>query len=318
MIQQEPGTDIASRNTQIVLSSEWDYSPFMFTRVTSLENFLFIGLPASESGNPLLVPLAGHELGHAVWHHGDLRKAFQSTVQAAIVAQIQSAWGEYQRIFPISVQQSVQPHELTTNMFAVESWRLASEWCLDQAEETFCDFMGLAIFGECYFHSIGYILSPGLGTRSEKYPEIQTRASNLVTAAADLGAVAPLDFTDLFEDEHPPAGVSPVETYLLGLADAALKQQTNELRSRAKSLVAQAALSRSSGEVDRILSRLKHVAPAEGCKSIADILNAAWLVYNDVNFWNEHPKIEERKTEVLKELVLKNLEVFEIERIQAQ
>ena len=58
--------------------------------------------------------------------------------------------------------------------------------------------------------------------------------------------------------------------------------------------------------------------PAEGCKAAADILNAAWAAYSDVDLWKEYPKIQQRKTEVLKELILKNLEIFEIERIQSE
>ena len=71
------GNDPANRETRLILSSEWDYSPFMYDQITDLPSFVFIGLPACESANPLLLPLAGHELGHSVWVKNDSRNGVQ-------------------------------------------------------------------------------------------------------------------------------------------------------------------------------------------------------------------------------------------------
>ena len=55
-------------DARLVLSSEWSFSPFTFSQVfPELPGFVFIGLPASESNNALIIPAAGHELGHTVW-----------------------------------------------------------------------------------------------------------------------------------------------------------------------------------------------------------------------------------------------------------
>jgi hypothetical protein len=62
---------------------------------------------------------------------------------------------------------------------------------------------------------------------------------------------------------------------------------------------------------------LQRVVPAEHCKNIADILNAAWLGFGDSLLWADIPQVRQKKDKVLKELVLKNLEVFEIEQIIA-
>mgnify|MGYP001286141063 CR=1 FL=1 len=59
----EPGVAKGDRRTRLLLSSEWDYSPHVYTEIADLPGFVLIGLPAPESSNPLLVPLAGHELG---------------------------------------------------------------------------------------------------------------------------------------------------------------------------------------------------------------------------------------------------------------
>src|SRR5258708_1445850 len=67
-----------SQDPRLILSSEWDYCPYTYTEMDDdtgrdyLQNFVLIGLPASEAENPLLVPLAGHELGHSVWRRRNL------------------------------------------------------------------------------------------------------------------------------------------------------------------------------------------------------------------------------------------------------
>ena len=68
-------------------------------------------------------------------------------------------------------------------------------------------------------------------------------------------------------------------------------------------------------QVDRIYVRFKLVVPAEKCLCLADILNAAWKAFRDTTFWQGDPQIGDKKDEVLKELVLKNIELFEIQEI---
>jgi hypothetical protein len=59
---------IYGNSAKLIISSEWDFSPFTYPAVTvDLPDLMFIGLPSTEAGNSLLVPLSGHELGHSVW-----------------------------------------------------------------------------------------------------------------------------------------------------------------------------------------------------------------------------------------------------------
>jgi hypothetical protein len=89
---------------KLVISSEWDFSPHSFFGyppvATSLPNFVLIGLPASESANALVLPLAGHELGHAVWTHKGLKKQFDPRVTQALLKEIEGRWPEYKKQFP--------------------------------------------------------------------------------------------------------------------------------------------------------------------------------------------------------------------------
>lgn len=310
----EPGVSRFDRKTKLLLSSEWDYSPFTYHTVSDLEGFLFIGLPAPESGNPLLVPLAGHELGHAVWHAYSIRNRLKSRAQAEVVKAIEANWQRYLQIFQIKIDVG----ELTTNLVALETWARALEWCLRQAEESFCDFLGLRIFGESYLRAFGYILSPGYGNRSERYPEMRSRVDHLLRAASKYQIDVPPDFTDLF-DKDEPLNVAEADKFRIQLADQALENLLEDLISESNGIAEKAGLSPSSpDEVNRVLQRLRQIAPPEQCKTMADILNAGWKAYGDDDLWKEHPALQARRVSILKELVLKSLEIFEIERIQSE
>lgn len=161
----EPGVERRDRQTKLLLSSEWFYSPLTYRPISDLPNFIFIGLPAPESANPLLLPLAGHELGHSVWARYKLSQTILAQVESEVVKAITASFAEYQRIFGSHVKQM----DLTTDLFAIETWRLAKKLCLSQAEETFCDLIGLRIFGASYLHAFAYLMAPGFGVRSKEY-----------------------------------------------------------------------------------------------------------------------------------------------------
>jgi len=80
---------ILGPDTKLILSSEWeDYSPFTYRPIAELPNFVLIGFPAPESSNPLLIPLAGHELGHTIWNVRDLSSKYKKRIEEKIIAEI--------------------------------------------------------------------------------------------------------------------------------------------------------------------------------------------------------------------------------------
>ncbi len=102
----------------------------------------------------------------------------------------------------------------------------------------------------------------------------------------------------------------------LEIADAARQRLITDLIAEAQRVfTASGVTACADGERDLIYERYKLVVPREKCKCIADILNAAWKAYRDSTLWQDNPQIAEKKDLVLKELVLKNLELFEIEQI---
>jgi len=46
---------LLGQKAKLVLSSEWDFSPYTYHAVPHLADFVFLGLPASEAGNALLL-----------------------------------------------------------------------------------------------------------------------------------------------------------------------------------------------------------------------------------------------------------------------
>jgi hypothetical protein len=308
----EPGISQADRKTKLLLSSEWDYSPFVYKDIPDLPNFVLIGLPAPESANPLLVPLAGHELGHSLYAKNKLTDRWMPEVKTYIVEIIKQRWTDYKAAFPYP---NISADEIETNLFAVQNWRHAVSWCLRQCEETFCDCIGLRLFGTAYLHAFSYLLSPNSGMRTAEYPNMAKRIGNLEKAAAHYKVSIPEKYAAMFEDNNF-VGLAATDAFRVSLADQALDKMVKEIIDTADSSVKTAGVpSASSEEVDRIYKSFLRVVPAQESRTLADILNAGWQAFHDRDLWSSFPQIANRKNGVLKELVLKTIEVFEIEHL---
>ncbi len=300
------------RKTRLVLSSEWDYSPFVYPVIPDLTGFVLIGLPAPESSNPLLIPLAGHELGHSLWAVLSLGTSIIPDARREIVSVIQRRWDKYKEVLPhVDINQDT----LGSDMFAIESWQPAERWVLAQAEESFCDFVGVRIFGSSFLHAFAYLLSPNIGARIPSYPGMLERVANLHNAASQFGIKVPSGYADIYEGDAL-VGFTRSDEFLVSVADEVLKKLVPRLLSEADTKIRDSGIELpSQDEVTRINLRFKRVVPAEGCKRLSDILNAGWQAWSDPDLWKDMPEVNEDKDEILKELVLKNIELFEIEQM---
>jgi hypothetical protein len=298
--------------TQLILSSEWDYSPFTFLNPV-LAQYVLIGLPASESANPLLLPLAGHELGHHLWHKESLDSHFSASIQRRIVEQITTTrWNEYLAIFP-----KVEKATINTDLFAKQTWQPAFDWALRQVEETYCDYIALGLFSESYLHAFAYLIAPSLGgLRIQHYPNNKRRVDHLVQASKALGVNTPDNYQDMFEDLSEPTESEQATKFLVELADEASESVMHPLLEMAARTLAQA----QSQRIDRVnatsiyQSYKKHVVPSNHPRTLSDVLNAAWMASHDVDLWKDKLQIED-KERTLKELVLKSIEVLEYNQI---
>jgi hypothetical protein len=304
---------ILGPSTRLLISSEREYSPFTYTRVTHLPNFVLIGLPAHESSNPLLLPLAGHELGHTIWADRNILGQFAQPIEKLITRAITGdRWSEYQELHPEVKDKAA----VTDDLIVRQTWLAAADWAARQAEETFCDMVGLQIFGESYLQAFAYLLSPRLvGIRSVIYPNFQRRVSDLKGGATAFGIAVPPNYSDLFEDFNEPPNYERNKRFLLSLADSASEQQVPSLVSLAGKIVVDANVPLPSNEkIDEIYKDFELIAPAQSAVSLANILNAGWRAFHDANLWAGITQIASKKA-VLKELVLKSIEVLEYEEI---
>ena len=309
----EPETTEAERRTKVVLSSEWQYSPITYSAVPYLPGFVLIGLPASESDNPLLIPLAGHELGHALWTSRACEAEFAEQIREQVIQSISNHWGDYQEAFPAI---TIPPEEITVNLFALETWRKASQWAMKQAEETFCDCVAIRLFGVSYLHAFAYLLAPkSSGKRRLNYPNLNVRARDLVRAASAYGLEPPGGYAEMFDDQPVP-DLTQGDSFQLSIADEVLSSTRDLLTGKAQLLVPKGfCLATPPKEISRILAAFGNVAPAQRIGQLADIVNAAWAAHHDTHLWEDLPHIQSDRHAVLRDLVLKNIEVLEIEQI---
>ena len=181
---------------QLIFSSEWDYVPFAYPQsLEDLKSFVLIGMPASEAASALLMPLAGHELGHAVWRNRGFEGGIVGTLQYHCEELYNNNIDRFRQAFP-----DYKPSDIVGRQVLPDAIAELVEYAVRQAEELFCDLFAYAIFGRSYLFAFSYILAPGSGSvRDPNYPQYVTRieAVRRVSAEekkADLPTPAELNF----------------------------------------------------------------------------------------------------------------------------
>lgn len=302
-------------DARLIVSSEWEFSPFVFRGITDLPGFVLIGLPATESSNPLIIPLAGHELGHSVWESGWVGGKFASQIRQGVLEEIkQKRWQEYKVLFP-----QYETADIEETFSASMTWEPARQWSLLQVEEIFCDFLGIRLFAESYLHAFMYLLAPGTsGQRSLGYPNMKKRVSYLTKAAEELDVVVPTDFDSSFMPETEPS--DPTTAFLVSIADTVSESCVSDLLKTAREFAdKKEAPVRNPERVSRIADRFKKwVVPTAQEEALVDILCAAWKCNLDEHRWGHISQIEPKDwRRVLRDLTFKSMEVSEVdERLQ--
>ncbi|HSV62865.1 MAG TPA: hypothetical protein VLH83_05930, partial [Chthoniobacterales bacterium] len=283
-------------------------------------------------------PLAGHELGHSVWNRESLRDDFEDVAALAVVDEVRrrnDIVGKTDQLRRISIRKARTRLERDWLVF-----RAACQWLLRQLEEMFCDFVGLYLFGESYARAFSYFLSPDFpGPQSPRYPLVETRMQQLFRAAESFeeawkqgNYILSPDIRDTMR-RLPPYGrtaslvafpLTPdpwrdvVDTVAINLVPKLIekivqlgrRQNWQELRSFS-----------NSGRATIASESFQWAVPAANAAHFSDILNAAWDVERNSNLWKTLPSLssldkdesDRRRREILREVVLKNIEVFEYE-----
>jgi len=301
---------LMGQDTKLIISSEWEFSPFVYRSITDLPGFVLIGLPATESSNPLVIPLAGHELGHSVWEMKRVEDEFKDRIRQGTLDELRNKrWSKYKELFP-----QYKKADLEEDWLGRLSWQPACQWSLLQAEEMFCDFFGLRIFAESYLHAFSYLNAPGTsGQRSLRYPNIKRRVNHLCDAANMMKFIIPTDFTTNFVPETEP--VEPTTALLVSVADTVSASCANDLLENAQGFADNNDVPfRKFERVKHIVGEFKKwVVPTAKSETLVDILNAGWECKLDNHLWDIILQIKKDEWgRILRNLMLKSMEVSEI------
>jgi hypothetical protein len=310
--------ELLEQPTAVVLSSEWSFSPYTYpVALAELPEFIFIGIPASESQNPLILPLAGHELGHVVWRRKSAKKEFDTTIRAEIIRLYKKNWDRVRKRFD---QCPDNPDKLETDLFLLRIWGESYKLAQRQLEEVFCDFVGLYIFGQSFLHSFRYLISPSLGyNRSPNYPPLCERAKYMMDYGKSLGLNEIPEYANSFSEQK--TALAPGEAFILEMADEATKNlhaQLPQVVEKYRGTVE--CFSEGIKDEAGAKQSLLNCVPAASTKSMTAVVNAAWDIRMDVNNWNilddieDETKRQKEKLRVLRDLVLKSYEVYEFRK----
>jgi hypothetical protein len=291
---------------KVVLSSEWSYSPFIYPVPSQeLSDFILVGLPASESQNALILPLAGHELGHAIWRRSKVDKDFYKIIENKTVEVAASKWQKVEQIFRTGVGAS----DAATDIAARAVWQIAYTYAKRQVEEIFCDVVGVWLFGTSYLHSFRYLVAPSVGHhRSPYYPQLKARANYISRAAVKFKHHVPMSYQSSFSERE----ISNLAHVLVEVADIVSESFVDQLIHRVEAYCSVRGIGSPTDEGMReALSEFKSLVPLREYKSLGDVLNAAWNLRLDLIKW-EIPGVDDtRKLYILNDLVYKSFEVRE-------
>jgi len=186
---------------------------------------------------------------------------------------------------------------------------------LKQAEETFCDCMGIKIFSESYLHAFAYLVAPGSAkVRQDKYPKTMTRIANMISAANQYGTPVPPDYAANYTDQLSSANHE--HNLMISLADDAVSTVVGELIHEANTIVQGAGVpSRDESLIQRCCDSYNLLVPVSGAVSLANILNAGWRAYNDTGLWDNNEEVKKDRNHILYDIILKSIEVLEFESI---
>jgi hypothetical protein len=182
---------------------------------------------------------------------------------------------------------------------------------LSQIEETFCDAVGMHLFGASYAFAFHYLLAPSLGgTRAIQYPPLSVRAQNIEgLAGLDFNQIGLSNYSAEFRDRQP--SLTQPDTFIVLAADEIAQQMATSTYQLAKQTVTSKApqFVPERAAQDEILAMFRHGVPANAPRSMSDILNAGWMYVTQQK--DTFDESDRSLIEWASELILKSLEVLE-------
>lgn len=296
-----------SADARLVMSSEWNFVPFTYPMTLDLlPDFVLVGGPAPESGNPLIIPLAGHEIGHSAWRvHG-----VKDTVGPVALAAIEVA------LDGDSTRRDALVAELTQSGHDIAYLQNACLFtAMRQLEEVFCDHFGLGVFGEAFLYAYDYFLAPGGGLRTAGYPSAHDRVRYLVDGAKTLGIEPDVRLFASWQNSTPKPAL---ETEVLFFADQAVDNCVALVRSAAFDILkGKSILPPDAVAVERVEAAFGAKVPDGDGATLAEVVTAGWRYLRQRGGLSLDAGLDEH--DMLCELMLKSIEVSEFKlRVDGQ
>lgn len=294
---------------QILLSSEWDYVPFAYPQsLEDLRSFVLIGMPASEASSALLLPLAAHELGHAVWRNLGIGGSVGTTLQYKCDELYSQDMSSFSRTFP-----DYDPNDIVNRDIFPAAIARSVDYGVRQTEELFCDLFAYAYFGASYLYAFSYIVAPGTPDRDAYYPLHSARISVVSKVASDEGVVVPNRSSLDFGKEERQGDAR--HRYIVRKSEDAVGSITNGLWTRVSEIVDKAKIKRPSPTLAiRHLKDFNIGTPPNDPACLGDVVNAGWLRYEEIVRSSSSPTLASEQLDHLNEMILKTIEVLEFQR----
>lgn len=254
---------VLGQPTDLLISSEWAFVPFTYpVGIDLLPNVVLIGSPAPESENALIVPLAGHEIGHSAWRIANVEEELAEALYVAIDAAIASK----------GKTGSAPEDDLVTRLKASVLRDRSADYAMHQLEEIYCDLIGLNLFGPSFLYAFDYLLAPGGADRSIDYPSDAQRMAILAETAEELGI-----FVDPALRERWTQANYTDERRFGAIVDEAVGAMIGNLKAHIQEFHKQGALHPpSETEIDEVYAAFAQRQPYEGQASLGAIISAGW------------------------------------------
>jgi hypothetical protein len=268
--------------------------------------------------------VAGHEIAHSLWFFKKHDTTFEKTVEGYTRKVFLKKKTEFDLKFASEAGAG-------GNLFSANTARIndkAQLWAIEQVEESYCDFVALRIFGISYLHAIHYLLAPMFASsRHTGYPNVTRRIRNMVSAAQSYGIEVDelTEFSEGDFSDQSSDSLSEMEKFIVEIADE-VRQSIVEENTGTLNLIEQAGIDIDNASIPLpsqrdaaiICESFRRSIPVDGAQSLADIINGGWLLFNDTSHRNLTAQNGMDYNNVLFDLVLKSIEVFEIEQLMQE
>lgn len=288
---------VLGQSTDMLISSEWAFVPFTYpVGIDLLPDVVLIGSPAPESENALIVPLAGHEIGHSAWRITNTEDVFAGRLIVAVDAAIAAKGGAG----------SGQEDDLVMRSSAGVLRDRCADFALHQIEEVYCDLIGLYLFGPSYLYAFDYLLGPGGPDRSLEYPSDAQRMEVLAQAADELG----IDVDPAVRERWTRATCSADHRRLASIVDDAVATVVDDLKAHVLAYMRGLSFEPPAADgIDRVHAAFAVRQPYAERATLGEIISAGWKYLRAHGDLAETDQRDSFK--VLCDLIWKTIEVTE-------